>query len=112
MVFSGGILRFSATSFSMLLALSRIAWATLCHLESWSGVILSAVFSVVMRCSTVSGLLLVAAAAAGGLWLPGVVCATTGVREPASSAAPITDARAAERARGAKSDGSCVPPLQ
>ncbi len=55
-------LAFSATSFSMRLALSRIAWATPSHFFSWSGVILSAAFSVVMRCSTVSGLLLVAAA--------------------------------------------------
>ena len=51
----------------MRLALSRIAWATPSHFFSWSGVILSAAFSVVMRCSTVSGLLEVAASAAGGL---------------------------------------------
>jgi len=54
-----------------------MAWATPFHLLSWSGVILSAVFSAVMRWSTVSGLLEVAAAAAGGLPVP-PVCADAG----------------------------------
>src|SRR3954453_12623646 len=58
---------FSWTTFSMAAAFSRIALATPSHLLSWSGVILSAAFSAVMRCSTVSGLFEVAAAAAGGL---------------------------------------------
>src|SRR5580704_17535644 len=83
----------------MALALSRIDWATAVHLASWSGVILSAVLSWVMRCSTVSGLLLVAAAAAGGVLLSGV-CAATGPREPAIKAAPVNDAMANERAKG------------
>src|SRR5947207_13458979 len=83
----------------MRLALSRIAWATPFHLDSWSGVILSAVLSVAMRCSTVSGLLLVAASAAGGFWPTGL-CAVAGLSEPASNAAPVSDAMASERATG------------
>src|SRR5712672_435306 len=81
------------------MALSRIAWATLVHFGSRSGVILSAVLSVAIRCSTVSGLLLVAAAAAGGFWLSGV-CAVAGASEPAIRATPAKDAMANERARG------------
>src|SRR5258707_2926908 len=91
--------RLVATSFPMRLALSRIAWATPCHFLSWSGVILSAAFSVSMRCSTVSGLVLVAAAAAGGLSLS-LGWAVAGAREPANSAAPVSDAMANDRARG------------
>src|SRR5215216_7629716 len=78
----------------MRLALSRIAWATPFHFFSWSGVILSAAFSVVMRCSTVSGLLEVAASAAGGLVACSLVWARTGI---ANSAAPATLAIATGR---------------
>ena len=104
MVFSGGIARLVATSFSIWTELSRIAWATAVHLGSWSGVILSAAFSVTMRCSTVSGLVLVAAAAAGGVLLSllSAVCAQVGATEPASRAAPVREAMANVRATGAK----------
>src|SRR6185312_3854303 len=87
--------RFSLTSLSIMPALSRIAVATAFHLVSWSGVILSAALSSVMRCSTVSGLLLVAAAAAGGLELG--LCAIAGTRDPASIAAPTMEAATSER---------------
>ena len=53
-----------------------------------------------MRCSTVSGLLQVAAAAAGGVLLSSAVCAAAGPSDPASRAAPVRDAmarRASER---------------
>src|SRR5580704_18584978 len=96
---AGAIARLVWTSFSMALALSRIAVATVPHLASWSGVILSEVFSVVMRCSTVSGLLLVAAAAAGGLSVG--VCAATGPSAPVRKVAPNRDAMASERTAGA-----------
>src|SRR5260221_7301184 len=76
-----------------------MAWATRFLLLSWSGVILSAVFSAVMRCSTVSGLLEVAAAAAGGLPVP-PVCADAGPSEPATSTAPAKEAIASERTMG------------
>src|SRR4029077_19544347 len=93
--------RLVATSFSILLALSRIAWATPSHFFSRSGVILSAVLSVAMRCSTVSGLLLVAAAAAACVVLrSGVFCAVAETNEPAKRAAPVRDAMANERVRG------------
>src|SRR6185503_15918825 len=76
-------------------AFSRIAVATASHFFSWSGVILSDALSETMRCSTVSGLLLVAAAAAGGFC--SAVCAIAG---PASSAAPISEAMARDRRTG------------
>src|SRR5205809_3975785 len=83
----------------MAAAFSRIALATPSHLLSWSGVILSAALSAVMRCSTVSGLLEVAAAAAGGL--PESVLGAAAVwaqAEPAPSArAPATAAAAIVR---------------
>src|SRR5262245_65157899 len=90
-----------------------MALATASHLDSWSGLICSAVFSVWMRCSTVSGLLLVAAAAAGGFLLvsSGAVAAAGGfvsfgafcwaMAGPAISAAPASEAMASERPRGA-----------
>src|ERR1700761_6011331 len=81
---------------SIMPAFWRIASATAFHLVSWSGVILSAVFSISMRCSTVSGLLLVAAAAAGGLLLV-ELCAIAGASEPATSAAPINDPMTSDR---------------
>src|SRR3954469_3078851 len=91
---------FSWTTFSMAAAFSRIALATPSHLLSWSGVILSAAFRAVMRCSTVSGLLEVAAAAAGGLaWsvLDGAA-AVWAPAEPAPSASvPATVAAAIVR---------------
>src|SRR5580700_11545904 len=96
---AGAMARLVATSFSMAVALSRIAVATVPHLASWSAVTLSAVFSVLMRCSTVSGLLLVAAAAAGGFWSG--VCAATGPSEPARKVVPNRDAMASERTTGA-----------
>src|SRR5438105_4553363 len=91
--------RLSWTSLSIIEALSRIAWATPFHLLSWSGVILRAVLSVSIRCSTVSGLLEVAAAAAGGLPTP-PVCADAGPSEPATSTAPAKEAIASERTTG------------
>src|SRR5262249_41841873 len=91
-----------------------MALATASHLASWSGLICSDVFSVWMRCSTVSGLLLVAAAAAGGFLLvsSGAVAAAGGfvalsgafcwaMAGPAISAAPASEAMASERPRGA-----------
>ena len=93
----------SLTSLSMAAAFSRIAVATLSHLDSWSGVILSSVFSIEMRCSTVCGLLDVAAAAAGGLVLPGLVVEVwaDAPTTPRASDAPARVAMAAERRRGA-----------
>ena len=91
---SGATARLAVTSLFMAAALSRIAVATAVHLVSWSGVTLSAVFSVVMRSSTVSDLALVAAATAGGLL--GAVWAIAGANVPAISAAPIADAVARE----------------
>src|ERR1700676_2032070 len=95
---AGEIARLVVTSLSMAVALSRIAVATVPHLASWSGVTLSAAFSVVMRCSTVSGLLLVAASAAGGFV---GACAATGPSEPARKVVPNRDAMASERTTGA-----------
>ena len=75
-------------AFPCWLALSRIAWATLGPTSAArSGVIFERVLSVAIRCSTVSGLLLVAAAAAGGFWLSGV-CAVAGASEPAIGQRP------------------------
>src|SRR5947209_14106849 len=89
--------RFSFTSLSMAAAFSRIAVATLSHLGSWSGVILSALFSTVMRCSTVCGLLEVAAAAAGGLAFPGLVAVWAKADPAPSASAPTTVAAAIVR---------------
>src|SRR5229473_3490900 len=91
--------RLSCTSLSIMPAFWRMASATAFHLGSWSGVILSAALRSVMRCSTVWGLLEVAAAAAGGLPEP-PVCAQAGPSEPATSAAPAREAIASERAMG------------
>src|SRR5438445_13567846 len=96
---AGAIARLVWTSLSMAAAFSRIAVATAPHVAAWSAVILSAVFRVVMRCSTVSGLLLVAAAAAGGFCAG--VCAATGPSEPARKVVPNRDAMASERTTGA-----------
>src|SRR6185312_13689296 len=93
----------SFTSLSMAAAFSRIAVATLSHLDSWSGVILSEVFSIEMRCSTVCGLLDVAAAAAGGLVLPGLVVVEVWADAPTTpraSDAPARLAMATERRSG------------
>src|SRR5689334_20514235 len=88
---------FSCTTFSIADAFSRIAVATPSHLLSWSGVILSAALSEVMRCSTVSGLLEVAAAAAGGLPRSCLVPAVWAEAEPANANAPATVATAIAR---------------
>src|SRR5947207_10495954 len=73
----------------MAAAFSRIALATPSHLLSWSGVILSAALSAVMRCSTVSGLLEVAAAAAGGLPESVLVPAVWAEADPRPSASAV-----------------------
>src|SRR4051812_31185941 len=88
---------FSWTSLSIAAALSRIAVATPFHLLSWSGVILSASFRLVMRCSTVSGLLLVAAWAAGGLPVVLLLWAAAG-SAPARAIPPTSAAAARVRA--------------
>src|SRR5262245_43298392 len=81
-----------------------MAWATAFHLDSCSGLICSEVFSVWMRCSTVSGLLLVAAAAAGGFLSSGaLVWAMAEPSDPAISAEPASEAMASERPKGANS---------
>src|SRR5690242_18891455 len=85
--------RLSFTSLSMAAAFSRMAVATLSHLGSWSRVILSADFSMVMRCSTVWGLLEVAAAAAGGLVDPGLVAVEVWADAPARPRAREAPAR-------------------
>src|SRR5690349_18155874 len=100
---------FSLTSLAMAAAFSRMAVATLSHLGSWSGVILSAVFSIAMRCSTFCGLLDVAAAAAGGLVLPGLVVVEVWADAPITprtNDAPARLAMASERRSGAVNDRS------
>src|SRR5258708_4482936 len=91
---------FSWTSLSIAAALSFIAWATSFHLLSWSGVILSADLRLAMRWSTVSGLLLVAAWAAGGLPFVLVLWAAAG-SAPVTATLPRRAATATVRARGA-----------